>query len=47
MGQLGLMHRVSALYGALKDPEPTVRDSAQRALLDLEVQSGIKLPAPA
>jgi hypothetical protein len=45
--QLGLTHRVGALYSVLKDFEPTVRDTAQRALSDIELLTGQSLPAPA
>lgn len=45
--QLGLIHRVGALYNVLKDLEPLVRDTAQRALSEIELQTGQPLPAPA
>ncbi|MCU0475740.1 MAG: HEAT repeat domain-containing protein [Anaerolineae bacterium] len=45
--QLGLTHRVASLYAVLQDLEPVVRDSAQRALIDIELMTGQALPAPA
>ncbi len=45
--QLGLSHKVGALYTVLKNPEPLVRDTAQRALSDIELLTGQALPAPA
>jgi hypothetical protein len=35
------------LYAVLQDLEPVVRDSAQRALIDIELMTGQALPAPA
>ena len=45
--QLGLTHKVGALYSVLKDTEPSVRDTAQRALSEIELLTGQPLPAPA
>lgn len=45
--QLGLTHRVGALYTVLKDLDSSVRDTAQRALSDIELMTGQALPAPA
>lgn len=46
VGQLGLTQRVASLYGALKEPEPAVRDAAHRALAHFELLTGQALPAP-
>lgn len=46
LGQLGVTTAVGALYTALTDREEVVRDTAQRALADLQSQIGRALPAP-
>lgn len=47
VGQLGMADRVLYLYDALTYPAAPLRDSAHRALAQLEAQLGEPLPAPA
>lgn len=46
IGQLGLYGQVGLLYAALRHREAIVRDSAYRALVDVQSQVGKRLPAP-
>ncbi len=46
LGQLGLASTAKALYAALYDRQPEVRDAAHRALAELQQQIGKPLPAP-
>lgn len=46
LGQLGLASTVKSLYGALRDKQADVRESAHRALAELQLQIGQPLPNP-
>lgn len=45
-GQLGVTSLADALYRALYDPEEAIRDSAHRALAELEIRHAQALPNP-
>jgi HEAT repeat protein len=47
IGQMGLASIGKALYGAMRDKQAETRDTAYRALADLEFQIGKPMPAPA
>jgi HEAT repeat protein len=47
LGQLGIASKVNALYAALYDQDEVVRDTAHRALGELQMRIGQPLPAPA
>lgn len=46
IGQMGLATVGKTLYAALRDKQADIRDTAYRALADLEFQMGMRLPAP-
>jgi HEAT repeat protein len=46
LGQMGLASTAKALYAALYDRQPDVREAAHRALAELQQQIGKPLPAP-
>lgn len=46
-GQLGIPQATGHLYQALNHQEPAIRDSAYRALTEMQQQYGVVLPAPA
>ncbi|HEX2907471.1 MAG TPA: HEAT repeat domain-containing protein [Phototrophicaceae bacterium] len=46
IGQLGLASIGKALYGAMRDRQPEIRDITYRALADLQSQIGQPLPTP-
>ncbi len=47
LGQIGIVENADTLYSALNDPQPDIRNSAFRALGDIQYQVGSSLPAPA
>jgi HEAT repeat protein len=46
VAQLGLVDTTRALYGSLRDGREEVRATAHRALAELQLQIGEKLPSP-
>lgn len=46
IGQIGEVSTARALYAALRDRQPPVREAAHRALAELQQQIGKPLPAP-
>lgn len=47
IGQLGMIQHLNLLYRALRHRSEAVRDTAMRAIGDLQAQTGQPLPAPA
>ncbi|MEL6151496.1 MAG: HEAT repeat domain-containing protein, partial [Chloroflexota bacterium] len=46
LGQIGVIPAVKSLYTRLADPDPIVRESAHKALVDLQNKIGEPLPDP-
>lgn len=45
-GQLGILENIREIYNALYDQEEAIRDTAYRALADIQLQLGERLPSP-
>ncbi len=45
-GQLGVYDNMADIYNLLGDQEDAIRDTAYRALVDLQMKMGYPLPVP-